>query len=249
MAQTILTVVAEVQPGSAALLRSRIEALTASEEATPNPGDQKYDHIRSAVPTLHFMSMTVAVADPGRQLADRRDELVDALKMQPAQERVVFAEVAGQRRHQLRDLRPHPGLGHLGQHLRVAFAVDQRGQHLPSRHTEDVGRHRRQLDPGVLEFLLQPLRLPAALGGLRGAVRCYSNQAGTFLASLPDPVESAVRQLDSGQVTSFMVGYCRDRNVESAKAMATSLRALLRFLHVSGHTPMGLAGAVPGVAG
>ena len=63
MAQTILTVVAEVQPGSAALLRSRIEALTASEEATPNPGDQKYDHIRSAVPTLHFMSMTVADDD------------------------------------------------------------------------------------------------------------------------------------------------------------------------------------------
>ena len=46
-----------------------------------------------------------------------------------------------------------------------------------------------------------------------------------------------------------MVGYCRDRNVESAKAMATSLRALLRFLYVSGHTPIGLAGAVPGVAG
>jgi hypothetical protein len=37
------------------------------------------------------------------------------------------------------------------------------------------------------------------------------------LASLPDPVESAVRQLDSGQVTSFMVGYCRDRNAESAR--------------------------------
>ena len=31
--------------------------------------------------------------------------------------------------------------------------------------------------------------------------------------------------------------------------MATSLRALLRFLHVSGHTPIGLVGAVPGVAG
>jgi len=45
----------------------------------------------------------------------------------------------------------------------------------------------------------------------RETVRCYNNQAGTFLASLPDPVESAVRQLDSGQVTSFMVGYCRDR--------------------------------------
>ena len=82
----------------------------------------------------------------------------------------------------------------------------------------------------------------------RETVRCYNNQAGTFLASLPEPVESAVRQLDSGQVTSFMVGYCRDRNVESAKAMATSLRALLRFLHVSGYTPIGLAGAVPGLA-
>ena len=76
--------------------------------------------------------------------------------------------------------------------------------------------------------------LAAERGLSRETVRCYSNQAGTFLASLPDPVESAVRQLDSGQVTSFMVGYCRDRNVESAKAMATSLRALLRFLHVSG---------------
>ena len=91
--------------------------------------------------------------------------------------------------------------------------------------------------------------LAAERGLSRETVRCYSNQAGTFLASLPDPVEFAVRQLDSGQVTSFMVGYCRDRNVESAKAMATSLRALLRFLHVSGHTPIGLAGAVPGVAG
>jgi integrase/recombinase XerD len=91
--------------------------------------------------------------------------------------------------------------------------------------------------------------LAAERGLSRETVRCYSHQAGTFLASLPDPVESAVRQLDSGQVTSFMVGYCRDRNVESAKAMATSLRALLRFLHVSGHTPIGLAGAVPGVAG
>ena len=79
MAQTILTVVAEVQSASAELLRSRIERLTASEEATPNPADvdddylgtvgadrpkhQKYDHIRSAVPTLHFMSMTVAYDD------------------------------------------------------------------------------------------------------------------------------------------------------------------------------------------
>lgn len=80
-------------------------------------------------------------------------------------------------------------------------------------------------------------------------VRCYCNQAGTFLSSLPYPVDASVRQLDSCRVTSFMVGHCQGRNPSSAKAMATSLRALLRYLHVSGHTATGLVGAVPGVAG
>jgi hypothetical protein len=102
--------------------------------------------------------------DPRRQFCDRRGELVDALQTQPAQKRVVVTEVAGQRLHQLWDLRAHPGLGHLGEHLRVAFAVDQRGQHRPPGDPEDVGGHRRQLDPGVFEFLLQPLRLSAAFG-------------------------------------------------------------------------------------
>ena len=32
------------------------------------------------------------------------------------------------------------------------------------------------------------------------------------------PVDSAVQQLDSTQVTSFMVSYCQDRNISSAKA-------------------------------
>ena len=67
-------------------------------------------------------------------------------------------------------------------------------------------------------------------------VRCYCNQASTFLVSLPEPVDSSVQQLDSGRVTSFMVDYCQGRNTWSAKAMATSLRALLRYLHVCGQT-------------
>jgi len=91
------------------------------------------------------------------------------------------------------------------------------------------------------------------LAGERGlsreTVRCYGNQASIFVAWLPDPVDAAVRQLDSGQITAFMVDYCHDRNTWSAKAMATALRALLRFLHVCGQTPTLLAGAVPGVAG
>ncbi|HTY26640.1 MAG TPA: site-specific integrase [Mycobacterium sp.] len=80
-------------------------------------------------------------------------------------------------------------------------------------------------------------------------VRCYGNQAHTFLAWLPKPLDAGVQQLDSGQITSFVLDYCRDRNTGSAKAMVTALRALLRFLHVSGHTPTPLAGAVPAVAG
>jgi site-specific recombinase XerD len=91
--------------------------------------------------------------------------------------------------------------------------------------------------------------LASERGLSRETVRGYGNQAGTFLAWLPDPVDTAVRQLDPGRVTAFMVDYCRDRNTWSAKAMATSLRALLRFLHASGQTPTSLAGAVPGVAG
>lgn len=61
MAQTILTVVAEVQPASADLLRSRIKSLKTSEEEKGS--DEKYDHIHSSVPTLHFMSITVADDD------------------------------------------------------------------------------------------------------------------------------------------------------------------------------------------
>jgi integrase/recombinase XerD len=86
--------------------------------------------------------------------------------------------------------------------------------------------------------------LVAERGLARETVRCYCCQASTFLASLPDPADYAVRQLDSGRVTEFMVGYCRDRNTWSAKAMVTALRAFQRFLHVSGHTPTALAGAV-----
>ncbi len=50
------------------------------------------------------------------------------------------------------------------------------------------------------------------------AMCCYGKQARKFLSWLPDRVDSAVRQLDSTQVTSFMVSYCQDRNISSAKA-------------------------------
>ena len=86
--------------------------------------------------------------------------------------------------------------------------------------------------------------------GLSAATRLgYGKQASTFLATLPEPLDEALSQLDAGGVISFVVDYCQGRNRESAKAMVTALRALLRFLHVAGYVPVSLAAAVPAVAG
>ena len=52
MIQTILTVVLEVEPASEALLRERIRALR-------SPQSEPREHLSAALPTLHFMSLTV----------------------------------------------------------------------------------------------------------------------------------------------------------------------------------------------
>ena len=67
------------------------------------------------------------------------------------------------------DLGAHSPLGQIGQHRGVALPGDQRFEHGPSRDPGDVGGHRGQLDPGVFEQLLQPLDLPGAFPGDRGA--------------------------------------------------------------------------------
>ncbi len=59
----------------------------------------------------------------------------------------------------------------------------------------------------------------------------------------------AVSVLDAGKVTAFMVDHSRDRNGWSAKAMVTSVRAFLRYLHGTGWSAVPLAGAVPAVRG
>lgn len=91
------------------------------------------------------------------------------------------------------------------------------------------------------------------LSGERGlspaTVLCYGKQARKFLAQLPEPLDAALGGLDAERVTSFMLGYCRGRNPESAKATVTAVRALLRFLHVAGRVPVPLVPAVAAVAG
>jgi integrase/recombinase XerD len=80
-------------------------------------------------------------------------------------------------------------------------------------------------------------------------VRCYGNHAQTFLGWLGEPLEQVLAGLEAGTVTCFMVEHCEQVSCANAKASVTALRALLRFLHLAGHVPTGLAGAVPAVAG
>lgn len=54
--------------------------------------------------------------------------------------------------------------------------------------------------------------------------------------------------LSAGDVTRFVVAQCRDRRTGSATVLVTGLRALLRYLHLAGFTPVSLAGAVPSAA-
>jgi integrase/recombinase XerD len=113
---------------------------------------------------------------------------------------------------------------------------------------EDRGSGRCAPEP--VDALVEEFR--GFLGGERGlaseTVRCYGTHARAFLAWLPQPVDVALAELSAGLVTGYVVEYCRGRNVESAKAMVTALRSLLRFLHVTGRAPGPLTGAVPAVA-
>jgi integrase/recombinase XerD len=70
-----------------------------------------------------------------------------------------------------------------------------------------------------------------------------------FLRALPQPPQVSVSLLDAGKVTAFMVEYCRDRNTNSAKSMAKSVRSFLRFAHATGRNSTELWGAVPVSAG
>jgi hypothetical protein len=62
MRQTILSAVIEVQPACADRLRALITALRDDEEAPPL-GAAKYSRVRTAIPVLQFMSMTVCNDD------------------------------------------------------------------------------------------------------------------------------------------------------------------------------------------
>jgi hypothetical protein len=70
---------------------------------------------------------------------------------------------------ELRDLRAHLALGELGELIRIADPGEQRFEHRPRRLRVAGRGDALELDPGVLEHLLQPLDRASSLVALRRA--------------------------------------------------------------------------------
>ncbi|MCA1680406.1 MAG: tyrosine-type recombinase/integrase [Actinobacteria bacterium] len=84
-----------------------------------------------------------------------------------------------------------------------------------------------------------------------GTVAGLQRVARLFLVERAEPLEEALRGLDAGEVTGFVMAQCRSGRLGAgaSKNLTGGLRSLLGFLHVAGWTPVGLADAVPSVAG
>src|SRR5674476_1310136 len=119
--------------------------------------------------------------DAGGELGDVRLQGVEAVQVHPAQERVVLPEPPDQCLGQCVDLGAHPALGHLCQDLRVAFPGDQRLEHRPARHAQDVGGNGGDLNPGVFQLLLQPGGFARVLPGPVSYTHLRAHETGRNL--------------------------------------------------------------------
>jgi len=84
-----------------------------------------------------------------------REDLAD-------QHEVVWLDTSDERLAQLRQLGAELSAGQVGQHLGVAFTLDQRRKHRSTAHSQNVSRNTGQLEVRTLERLLQPIGLVLA---------------------------------------------------------------------------------------
>jgi integrase/recombinase XerD len=105
--------------------------------------------------------------------------------------------------------------------------------------------------PGPVEELLGRYRdyLIRERGLTSGTARGYVDFVQPFAATRLHGGVLDFASLTAADVTGFVLGACPGRAVGSAKLIVCSLRSLLGWLHVTGATPVSLAGAVPSVAG
>ena len=79
-----------------------------------------------------------------------------------------------------------------------------------------------------------------------GTVKHYLRCARMFSTWLPGPLERSLPRLSAGQVVDFVRGWTMRRQSTTLDTVTLpALRSLLRFLHLVGHVPVALAGAVP----
>jgi site-specific recombinase XerD len=167
-------------------------------------------------------------------------------------------------------------VGHLGRWMADrGIAVDQLGCVEIDAFVAGcrrVGARQRVFRSGLLvlrRFLIEvgamPPDVPAVRSGLdelvddyrgwllhdRGlaeaTVRRYVSTACRFLAQRRGGVE--VADLSGGEVSGFLLAETGRCSVGGAKGCVAELRSLLRYLFVTGQIPVGLAAAVPPVAG
>jgi len=90
--------------------------------------------------------------------------------------------------------------------------------------------------------------LVAERGLAASTVRNYLCVAQQFVSHRDGSGQADLDGVTAAEVSEFMLASCRDRGVGSATILVVGLRALLRYLHLTGVTPTGLAGAVPSAA-
>jgi hypothetical protein len=163
------------------------------------PGGGEHAHVAADLSDHHFGGPLCDAGDRGRQCdggmsgraqlsLDRVRELVDLL-IQEVQvredraddQRVVRLEAALQRLTQRRDLRPQLPLGQVGEDLGIGRSLNERVEHRPAGHPEDVGRDAVKLDPGVFQRLVQPVRFTLTLSDLGLAIPGQGPQAALRL--------------------------------------------------------------------
>ena len=104
---------------------------------------------------------------------------------------------------------------------------------------------------GPVSALLERYRcyLISERGLTADTARCYLDAIRPFVTSRLRAGELDLAGLTAADVTGFVLSACPGRAVGSAKLIVTTLRSLLRFLHIEGVIATPLATAVPSVAG
>ncbi len=145
----------------------------------------------------------------------------------------IDAFVADRRRPGVRQVVFRRGLLLLRQHLIDVGGIPPDEPAVRSARDELIGSYRAWLlgDRGLAE----------------ATVRRYERTACRFLAQRGEGADG--RDLSGVEVSSFLLADSGRCSVGAAKGCVAELRSLLRYLFVTGRTPIALAAAVPPVAG